>query len=263
MSKFKVTTGEGQVIEVDQSAIEAPENVIIANTETGIDGYVKQEVMDSTIADRVTKAKNNALKDAHQNEGVRNQVLSQLGIDLDDDGKPKLPKGGDVDLDKEREKWENQFLNPLKQEKEKLENTLGSVTSSVTKQALLGAFAGKAEDVYLDGEYGDPYVVAVLGNQFKYNSELNKVLQVDSEGNFERHPNGSKSNGHGFIEPKDFIELNAESQLMKKILKDNSQGGSGLTPGGGGDKNTLTRKQVDALSPAEAAEFFANGGKVV
>ncbi len=244
MSKFKVTVGD-QVHEVDSSSIEAPENFVIADTSKGIDGFVRQEVMDSTIADRVSKAKTNALKDAHKDESIRNQVFSEFGIELGEDGKPKLPKGGDVDLDKERSKWEKQFLDPLKTEKEQLANTLGNVTSNVTRQALVGAFAGKAQDVYLDDEHGDPYVVAVFGKQFKYNPEHNAVLQVDKEGNFERHPNGSKSNGHGFIEPKDFIELNAKSSLMKKILKDNTQGGSGLSAGGGSG-NTIQISQADA-----------------
>ena len=263
MSKFKVTLADGNVAEVDATSIEAPENYIIADSTNGIDGFVRQEVMDTTIADRVNKAKQNALKDAFKQEMVRNQVLSEYGIELGEDGKPKGLKDAEFDLDKERSKWEKTVLTPLQEQLDTTQSTLGNITGSLAKQSIMSAFAGKAKEEYLDSELGDPYVVAVLGTKFKYNKDVNKVIQYDEQGNPEMHPNGKKSNGHGYIEPSDFIEINRDSALLKRIIKDDTQGGSGVKPGSGGDKNTKTRQEIEAMSPSEAQKFFADGGRAV
>lgn len=262
MPTFKVKTENG-VIEVDQSAITLPDGFQLLGENDIPDGFVKQEVMDSTIADRVKKAKTNALQEAHANESVRNQVLSEYGVELDENGKPKGLDSKGIDLEKEREKWEKQNLVPIKTELEEAKGKLTNLQSTTIKQSLRSAFAGKAKDEYLDADIGDPYVEQVFGSKFKYNPEVGKVLQVDSEGNFEMHPNGKTANGHGYIEPDDFIQINADSKLMKRILKDDTQSGSGFQKGGGGGDGKVTRKQFDQMDPQAQSKAISNGVQVV
>lgn len=283
-AKFKVKTDNG-TIEVDQAAITLPENYQILAPDDIPEGFVKQEVMDAKIADRVKSAKENAKKQAAKDQSVRNQVLSELGIELDEDGnieesmrrhvlsslgieldedgKPKGLDSKTIDLDKEREKWEKQNLVPVKTELDETKQKLTGLQSRTVRQAIRGAFAGKAKDEYLDADIGDPYVEQVFSPKFRFNPELGKVLQVDEEGNYEMHPNGKTANGHGYIEPDDFIQINADSKLMKRILKDETQQGSDFNKGGGGGANTITRKQFDDLPPGEQAKVATNGTKIV
>lgn len=258
MSKFKIQTENG-TIEVDRSAISLPEGFQLIGEGDIPSGFVKQEVMDSTVADRVSKAKRNALKEAHKDESVRNQVLSEIGVELDEDGKPKGLDSKEIDLDREREKWEKQNLNPVLQENEELKKENSQYQSGLVSEALLSVFAPKMKEGYNN----KMFIKNTFAPQFKYSKEHGRVLQVDSEGNFELHPNGKKANGHGYIEPDDFIQINAKSEPLKYALKDDTQGGSDFkTPGSGGD-NTITRKQFESLPAGEQAKVATSGTKIV
>jgi len=264
MPPFKINI-DGTEHDVERSAITPDEGFQIVGPDEVPDDMVRQSVMNETIKDRVSSAKTNALKNAHQQEQVRNQVLSELGIEVDEEGNPKGLKTEEVDLEREREKWASNNLDPLKEQLEDTQEQLHSIRENAVRQSIRGAFAGKAKDEYLDSEIGDPYVEQVFASKFKYNPEIGKVLQVDSDGNFERHPNGKKANGHGFVEPEDYIKLNADTKLMKRILKDDTQGGSGFNQGSGDntDKKVITRTKFDNLNPSERMSFMQDGGQVV
>lgn len=263
MATFTVTI-DGKQHEVEQGAIQLPENHQILGPDSIPDGFVKQSVMDAKISQRVQQAKANALKEAASDETVRNQVLSELGIDLDDEGKPKGLETQKVDLEKEREKWEVNRLKPIQTKLEETESNLNTLRDTSVRQSIRNAFAGKAKDEYLDSEIGSPYVEQVFSPKFRYNPEIGNAALYDKENDsFELHPNGKQANSHGYITPDDYIKLNADSKLMKRILKDESQGGSGFSKGGGGDSKQITRKQFDEMDANSRQKAMSNGVQIV
>lgn len=280
---IKVQDGD-QTIEVEPSALEMPEGMGLVTPDSVPDGVVRQEVMNAKMEERVNNAKQKAKREAASDEAVRNQVLSEIGfevpedadlqesiqrsvlgrygIEVDESGKPKGLEP-DIDIEKERNKWKKQNLEPVKTELDETRQTLSSLQNNIVRKDIRGAFAGKAKDEYLDAEHGDSYVEIKFNSKFKYNRELGKTLQVDDDGNFEMHPNGASANGHGYIEPEDFIKLNSDSKLMKRILKDDTQAGSDFQGGAGGDPSKMKREQFEKLDPRERQKKVEEGVEIV
>jgi hypothetical protein len=81
-------TIDGKEVQLAPDQLKLPDGYALITPDKLPDGYLKQSVAESLIAERANQAKASAIKDAHNDETVTNAVLSKFGIVLKD-GKPE------------------------------------------------------------------------------------------------------------------------------------------------------------------------------
>lgn len=263
MAEIQVTTPDGDTINVDEQNVKLPEGYDFVTPDRVPEGYVKQDVVDEKIKDRVSKAKKNERDNAKQDPEFKQMILEEYGVQLDENGKPKTGQDQDFQakLEAERKKWEEQNLKPYQDQVEQYKQTNNKLRKGAVNAQLLRAANGKFQDPYVQApvEGAEPYVTKVFGDQFDVEPETGIVAKVDKEGNFEYHPNGKQANGHGYITPDDFIQLHADKQGFKELLKDNRNGSSGFQGGqGSGNKIRISYQDAKNHSKMKAAQKQAN-----
>ena len=261
-SKIKLNHN-GNEIEISPDDLQLPEGYQLVGPNAAPDGYVEQGQVDNIVSQRVKSAKQNAIEDFKGNQdnikGLVKDYLSQYDAGLDENGKPKGYKTTE-DVQELRKTWEQSNLKPVREKLEQRNQRLQSLESSMKYEKIRSDAAGLVDKKFLSGPVD---IAKQLADNFKYDPEMGRVVQVDETGSPVLHPNGTKANNHGYVEPKDFFELKRNDEDWKHIYADNSQGGSGYNGTNPDDANkTISRDQFEKLDPGKRNELMQKGYKL-
>jgi hypothetical protein len=237
---------DGKEVQVDLEKVKLGEGYALITPDKVPDGYFTKEAHENTIKERLKNIKTNTMEELRGDESFRSQLLSDYGITLDEEGKPKglVPES---DLGKIKSEVAKQVSSEYEQKLKKASETAQSLQRSVKKETLMKAFAGKAQEVYLTpfSDNDDPYVVKQFESLFGVTDD-GKTALLDSDGSFKVGADG------GYISPSRFIELNADNPILKSILKDTRNKSSEFGKGGQGGGVT----KASLKDPAKKAEQF-------
>jgi len=261
---FKTTvTVEGNQHEVEVT----PPNGYYDQEEVA-ESFVPKDSVESTIRQRVERAKRDARSSLLDDEDFVQEVASKHGLQKSDGEPPDL----DERLKAARQEWERQNLKPLEQRLEEKEKRERDLLRSKLQSDILAAASGKVEDPLLkSGPGGTPRIVGLLGGDFAWDPDHGHFAVVegfDDEGNPRfKYSGNPKESGSPHMSVQEFVDQWVEDKENAHFVKRTRQSGPNLgEPGGGTGKNVvLTPEQAsDHTTYAKAQEQAEKqGGHVV
>lgn len=209
-------------------------------------GFVKQEVMNSTLGERIaqerSKIENQFLEDPERHK----KIFSRYNIELGDDGKPKGIKT-EEDVARKVQEAVSETESRYKGQVQSLKNR--AISSEVLASLTKAGFKGPS------------ILASSISEKFEIDDKGNVALK-DGDG-FAINPNGTTD--RPYKTPGDYVESLKASEDWRGLFKSDKPGSSGFggTGAGGSEKNQITRKQFDDLSPSQRAETVKSGVKIV
>lgn len=260
MNKATITLPDGGTAEVELSAIALPQGYQMLAPNAAPAGYVKQEVMDAKIAERLERQKGSLKSDP----AFARDVFSAHGIPVGDDGKPALPKPGkEVDVEALRGQFTKELVDPIKVEAEKLKAQNARLLDAKRRSEIISSAVkhGVREDLLkpIASVPGAPsFWENMIGGQYGYVEQTDSFALRDGDG-FAINPNGTGQ--------APYLDIDAHVASLKKdsayagFFKVEGQKGSGFQQNGNAaPAGQVTREMLSTgkLS-AEQLEGVAKG----
>jgi len=262
---FKTTvTVEGESHEVEVT----PPNGYYDQEEVA-ESFVPKDSVESTIRQRVERAKRDARSSLLDDEDFVQEVASKHGLQESDGDPPDL----DERINAAQKEWERQNLKPIQEENEALKGKHRTLLKSKLVSDILSAASelGVKKSLLKTGPDETPAVVNMLSGYFAYDPEHGHFAVVegqDEEGSPKFRYSGSpKDTGSPHMGVREFLKQWAEDKVNADFVESTRQSGPNLgEPGGGSGKNVvLTPEQAsDHTVYAKAQEQAEKqGGHVV
>lgn len=237
MSDFKFKTDDGEFTFSAEQLVEKPDG-FLSTDELGEKYLEKDFVQNSLIPERIGKAKRNALQDVENDEEFFKRLATKRGVKFDENGKPQT--GSDVNIDELRATWEQEHLQPLKDqirlrdEREK---------DNEAFKALSKVFQDNAVELLIPQ--------ATKGLQ---RDKFGNWSKVDASGEFLIASNATSERPYMGLE--EMVKELAEKHSY--LLKDQTQSGAGVR--GGSTKPFSSSKKASEMSVSEKSAFIAEHG---
>jgi len=263
MNKATVKHPEHGDLEVAFDAINLPEGFSISDGQQQIpDGYVKQEVFDASVKDRLARQKKSLKGDA---EYIREIIEANVpGIQYGEDGKPVLPKPAkEVDLDALRDQVIREIGDPLKSENDELKGFNQVLLDSKKSSDIMKAsIKHGVSEQYLKPVSKAPNSPTFWENMIAANYSFAKdhgVFAVREGEGFALNPNGTRE--APLLDIDSHIAMLKKDPAYSQFFKIEGQQGSGFSQNGGsviGGKVTREAFSTGQIS-GDQLEKIANG----
>lgn len=252
--KVTVQTEDGE-IEVEHTELGLPDGAQVIEPDESPDGYVTKEFHQSQL-DQAKEGLRKPEEIIGDDELFR-RAASRRGYEVNEDGKIVDAEGSEVDLDKAKENWRQDELEPVKQELEKKDNQLQTFKSRTLRGSLVEA--GKevgVEDwaITAPDDGMKPPIVNSFSDHFAWDEENEQWAVVDDNGNFKMANNPTKEKPHAG--PTDFLKTLRDNPQYDHMFKDERPGDTGLgdaSPNGEG-KPVYSRSEIESMDEETYAE---------
>lgn len=246
---FKVTI-DGKEVEVKPEDITpGAEGFNIVTPDKVPSGLFTEEAVQKRIQDRVKNTAENARKEAEQDEAFRKNILSQYGVQLGEDGKPKGLKP-EVDIEEVKSNVTKEVSQKYEGQLNDYKEKLSKRDQAVIESSILSATSGLYREDWLKA-YGDgkPLVVRQFADRFTVDDQGRAVLK-DADGGLKYKGDGSP------ITPKDYL---TDETQFGDLMRDKRQRGSNF--GGGGDGSPAPSGSPAKWTLKQKNEFIDKNGK--
>lgn len=246
-------TIDGETYTVSPENLSLPDGAQLVGPDDTPDGYVKRSMLES----QVSSAKEGLRKPEEilGDDDLFRRAAKRRGYEVDEDGELVVPNSDDgPNIDEIEERFEQERLKPLEQEKEKAE----SQAQMFKRRALRGSLieAGKklgVKDYLLSSDDGrTPPIVRMFGDEFEYDEEHDKFALQKSDGEGFEYAS-DPSEGDPYAGPVDFLKRLQSKDEYADMFKDNRPGDTGLgeTNGQSGGKKVWKASEIENMSQEE------------
>lgn len=257
-------THDGQEISIPLEAVKLPDNYVLLQPGQVPDGFVPETAVGAKVNEKMKHAKRTLSQDS---EFVQSLIKQHVpGIQFED-GRPVIPKGKDVDVDKIRESILAEMVNPLKaqmQEKDtQIERLLGSRKRSEILQAAMKAGVREEYLKPATGKDGDPTIWEnMVSGYLGFDPDHDMFAVKEGEG----FAYGTGEGGKPWAGVGNLHERLRKNDAFRGFFNDRRPGDTGLgsTGGASGSSFQLTREQArDPQAYRRAKEQADKAGKTL